>query len=589
MLTITSVGTTSSGGIVTIGTGGQSLNYTPAANFNGAETFTYTARNQDGVEQTSTITVQLTDVNDPPVAVNDSFNVFSGSTQNVLTVLANDTKGNDANAVETLSVTAVSTGSQGGTIEIGSSGTSIRYTPKVGFTGPTETFTYTLSDGRGGTATGTVTVNVAPENPPPTAVNDNFSLQEDAAQASFNPLSNDSTSDAGETLRVLSVGSSQREAAVSVSSDGLTVLYRPAANFAGTDVVTYVLQDSRGATTTGQMTFTVSAVNDAPNAVDDTATVLSTSGTTTINVLTNDVNPDAGENLTITAVTQPPSGKGTIAISSDSKSLTYTPPSSTFEGTFSFTYTLSDGSTLTDTATVNVTAQSFVPRTIGGNVVNAYESNANVGGVTLRLAGTNYANQTVNTSTVIGPDGSFDFANLAPGEYTVTASELPFLHSTPTSISVSSSMTSGDQLNAVLPVGSLMPQYFDIRDFLGSTPTNSLTVALNENGTQSWYATQGTWANLSSISVQTNSAGDSLVVNIANGNQNLTGTVPISSATRVQQIGRQASQRLLRIVGTPTEAGVSTPVASSSIPTVPPNASSTDRAVGANDTNALPR
>ncbi len=369
-------------------------------------------------------------MNDPPVAVNDSFNVFSGSTQNVLTVLANDTKGNDANAVETLSVTAVSTGSQGGTIEIGSSGTSIRYTPKVGFTGPTETFTYTLSDGRGGTATGTVTVNVAPENPPPTAVNDNFSLQEDAAQASFNPLSNDSTSDAGETLRVLSVGSSQREAAVSVSSDGLTVLYRPAANFAGTDVVTYVLQDSRGATTTGQMTFTVSAVNDAPNAVDDTATVLSTSGTTTINVLTNDVNPDAGENLTITAVTQPPSGKGTIAISSDSKSLTYTPPSSTFEGTFSFTYTLSDGSTLTDTATVNVTAQSFVPRTIGGNVVNAYESNANVGGVTLRLAGTNYANQTVNTSTVIEPDGSFGFANLAPGEYTVTASELPFLHST---------------------------------------------------------------------------------------------------------------------------------------------------------------
>ncbi len=87
-------------------------------------------------------------------------------------------------------------------------------------------------------------------------------------------------------------------------------------------------------------------------------------------------------------------------------------------------------------------------------------------------------------------------------------------------------MTSGDQLNAVLPVGSLMPQYFDIRDFLGSTPTNSLTVALNENGTQSWYATQGMGESKFYL-VQTNSAGDSLVVNIANGNQNLTGTVPI--------------------------------------------------------------
>ena len=589
VLTISAVGARSAGGTVTIGAGGTSLNYTSASNFNGVETFTYTARNQDGVEQTATVTVQVTDVNDPPVAVNDSFNVFSNSTQNVFEVLTNDTKGNDPNAAETLTVTAVSAGSQGGTIAIGPSGLSLRYTPKAGFTGPTETFTYTLSDGRGGTATGTVSVNVTQENPPPTAVADNFTLAEDAAQASFNPLLNDSTSDAGETLKINSVGASSKESQISVSSDGLAVLYKPALNFAGTEVITYVLQDSRGASTPGQMTFTVTAVNDPPNAVDDSATVQTAFPTTTINVLTNDVNPDAGETLTITAVTQPPTGKGTIAISADSKSLIYTSPSTSFEGTFPFTYTLSDGSTLNDTATVNVSAQAFTPRTIGGELFVGSKTAANtsgIGGISLQLSGTDYANQPVNASATVAPDGSFAYRNLAPGDYTIQRAALPFLHDSATSIHVASAATTGDQLNNAIQVGGLMPAYFDIRDFLGSTPTNSLTVALNADGSQSWYATQGEWAGLRSVAVQSNSAGDSLVVNITNGSSaSLTGTVPISNLNRVMQLGQQSSMKLLRIIGTPAEAGVTAP-SSASLPIVPPNASTSDRAVGASDSSA---
>lgn len=589
VLTISAVGVPSNGGTVTIGAGGTSLNYTPAANFNGAESFTYTARNQDGVTQTATVTVQVTDVNDPPVAVNDSFNVFSNSTQNVFQVLTNDTKGNDTNSNETLTVTAVSAGSQGGTITVGPSGLSISYTPKAGFTGPTETFTYTLSDGRGGTSTGVVSVNVTQENPPPTAVNDSFTVVEDADQASFNPLTNDSTNDPGETLKINSVGASSKGSQVSVSTDGLTVLYKPGTNFAGTEVITYVLQDSRGATTTGQMTFTVTPVNDAPNAVDDTVTVQTAVPTTTLNVLNNDVNPDAGETQTITAVTQPPTGKGTIAISSDGKSLIYTSPSSSFEGTFTFTYTISDGNSLTDTATVNVTAQAYTPRTIGGSLVvgeNA-SSTGGVGGITLQLAGTNYANQPVNATATVAPDGTYAYSNLAPGDYSISRAALPFLHDAATSIQVSSAASSGNQLNNAIKVGGLMPAYFDIRDFLGSTPKSSLTVALNADGTQSWYATQGDWAGLKSVAVKTNSAGDSLVVNITNASSaNLTGNVAINNAARVMQLGQQSSMKLLRILGTPTEAGITTTPPTTTIPTEPPNASTSDRAVGANGSNA---
>jgi len=589
VLTMTAVGAGSGGGTLTIGAGGTSLNYTSAPNFNGAETFTYTARNQDGVEQTATVTVQVTDVNDPPVAVNDTFNVFSNSTQNVFEVLTNDTKGVDTNAAETLTVTAVSAGSQGGTIAIGPSGLSLRYTPQTGFTGPTETFTYTLSDGRGGTATGSVSVNVNQENPPPTAVNDNFTVVEDATQASFNPLVNDSTSDPGETLKVNSVRASSNGSQVSVSTDGLTVLYKPALNFAGTEVITYVLQDSRGANTTGQMTFTVTAVNDPPNAVDDAVTVQTAVPTTTLNVLTNDVNPDTGETLTISAVTQPATGKGTIAISSDSKSLIYTSPSTSFEGTFSFTYTLSDASSFTDSATVNVTAQAFTPRTIGGEVLvggNGSDS-IGIGGINLQLSGTDFAGQSVVQNYTVAPDGTYAYNNLAPGEYSIARGALPFLHASATSIQVSSAANSGNQLNNNIKVGGLMPAYFDIRDFLGSTPKNSLTVALNADGTQSWYATQGDWAGLKSVAVKSNSAGDSLVVDITNANSaNLTGTLPISNSTRVMQLGQQSSMKLLRIIGTPTEAGITTTPPTpptTTIPIVPPNASTSDRAAGAND------
>ena len=590
VLTISAVGTASGGGTVTIGAGGTSLNYTSAANFNGAETFTYTARNQEGVERTATVTVQVTDVNDPPVAVNDTFNAFSNSTQNVFEVLANDTKGNDPNASETLVVTSVGTGSQGGTISVGPSGLSLRYTPKSGFTGPTETFTYTLSDGRGGTAVGNVSVSVTQENPPPTAVGDSFAVVEDAAPASFNPLLNDSTSDPGETLKINSVGASSKESQISVSSDGLTVLYRPALNFAGTEVITYVLQDSRGASTTGQMTFTVSAVNDAPNAIDDAATVQTGVPTTSITVLTNDLNPDTGETLTITAVTQPPTGKGTIAISSDNKSLIYTSPSTSFEGTFTFTYTLSDGSSLNDTATVNVTAQAFTPRTIGGELVvggggNSSGSNG-VGGITLRLTGTDYVQNSVITNATVAPDGTFAYDNLAPGNYTIQRDALPFLNDAATSIQVTSAANSGNQLNNTIIVGGLMPAYFDIRDFLGSTPKNSLTVALNGDGTQSWYATQGDWAGLKSVAVKTNSAGDALIVDITNSSSaKLTGTVPVSNAARVMQLGQQSSMKLLRIIGSPTEAGITSTPSATSLPTEPPNASTSDRILGANDAN----
>ncbi len=523
-LTIVEVSTPSKGGTLTIASDGKSLNYKPAANVNGAETFTYTVANAANVRQTGTVTVQLTDINDPPVATNDTFTVIQDSTQNVLDVLVNDTRGVDP-STETLTVSQVGTGSAGGTISVGTSGLNVRYTPKAGFTG-TETFTYTLSDGRGATATATATVTVNPSVPAPTATADSFPITEDAAEASFDVIANDVPSVTGNTLSLESVGTSSKGSTVSVGTDG-KMKYKPAANFAGSETITYVVKQSNGGRATGTVTFTVSNVNDAPVATADTLTAVSTAATTTLNVLANDTDPDTSDTMTITTITQPPTGSGTLAIASDSKSVTYTPPSSTFEGNFSFSYTIRDAAGLTSTATANVKVESFTPRAIKGKVMlNSTQKLANIN---LTLTGTTSSGTAVNQSVTSGADGSYTFNSLAPGNYTLKRDALPFLNDSGAQVAITSAKTDGDFTNDLTVTGSLLSQHIDVRDFLGSSFLRSLTAVLKSNGTAQWVAPQGDWADLTSLSFQVNTSN--LTINAAKTSaSNLTATVPFTNA-----------------------------------------------------------
>ncbi|MEZ6074906.1 MAG: Ig-like domain-containing protein [Pirellulaceae bacterium] len=162
------------------------------------------------------MTVQVTDVNDPPVALNDTFTVFRNTTQNILEVLINDTTGADDPNAESLTVTAVSAGSAGGNR---TRPQRLDGTLHAESDFSDETFTYTLSDGRGSTATGNVSVAVNLENPPPTPQNDTFQLQEDAAENLYDVLANDTTNDPSETLSISAVGTSTVSSSVSVSAD----------------------------------------------------------------------------------------------------------------------------------------------------------------------------------------------------------------------------------------------------------------------------------------------------------------------------------------------------------------------------------
>jgi CshA-type fibril repeat protein len=141
---------TSPDGTVAINPDGT-ITFTPNPDFNGPTTITYTVTDPDGNEDTATVEVNVTPVNDPPVTEDDT----AGTNQGVpvtIPVLANDTDP-DGDPLTVISAT-----SPNGTVAINPDGT-ITFTPAPDFFGPAE-ITYVVSDGNGGETPGTVNVLV---------------------------------------------------------------------------------------------------------------------------------------------------------------------------------------------------------------------------------------------------------------------------------------------------------------------------------------------------------------------------------------------------------------------------------------------
>lgn len=131
------------------------VTYTPNADFNGVDSFAYTV---EGSAIVSAVRVTVLPVNDAPAAANDSASTAQDAAV-AIAVLANDSDiEGDALAVFEVAAPA------NGLAAINPDGT-ITYTPNAGFSG-SDSFSYTLSDGHGGFAVGTVAIAVTPAQPP---------------------------------------------------------------------------------------------------------------------------------------------------------------------------------------------------------------------------------------------------------------------------------------------------------------------------------------------------------------------------------------------------------------------------------------
>lgn len=237
--------TQSAHGTVVINDDGTIL-YTPAATYSGADSFTYTVSDRYGASTTGSVSVSIGGAaNRPPVARNDNATVNEDTAIN-LNVLSNDTDP-DNNTLRVLSVTQAAHGY----VSINTDGT-IRYVPAANYAGG-DSFTYTVTDGRGANATATVSLTVNPVNDAPTAVPDAAMTNYNTAIV-INVLAND-TDPEGNTLRVSSVTQGANGNVV-INSNG-TLTYTPATNYYGTDSFSYTINDGAGGTSTSSVNITV--------------------------------------------------------------------------------------------------------------------------------------------------------------------------------------------------------------------------------------------------------------------------------------------------------------------------------------------
>jgi DNA/RNA endonuclease G (NUC1)/predicted extracellular nuclease len=227
------------------GTCTATVTYTPGADFYGSDSFTFRASDGSLNSNTSTVSVSITEVNDSPIASDDT-KTTSEDTQ--LSFSSSDLTANDSpgplEAGQSLTVTSV-TGNANthGTVNLASG--TVTYTPTANFNGPAS-FTYTVCDNgtTNGSAdpkctTGTVNVTVTPVNDAPTADNQNLSTGGNTPVAITLTGSDLETPPANLTFNVTS---GPAHGTLSGTAPNLT--YTPALDYCGLDTFKFTVTDS---------------------------------------------------------------------------------------------------------------------------------------------------------------------------------------------------------------------------------------------------------------------------------------------------------------------------------------------------------
>lgn len=199
--------------------------------------------------------------NTAPVANDDTASVAFDSSGNSIDVLTNDT---DADTGQTLTVTAVGTPDQGGSVQITGGGTAVSYSPASGYSG-TETFSYTVSDGNGGSDSASVTVTVgAAPNQAPAANDDTASVAFGSSGNAIDVLANDSDADSAQTLTVTAVSTPDQGGTALITGTGSALSYSPASGFSGSETFSYTVSDGNGGSDSANVTVTVAAAPSPP-------------------------------------------------------------------------------------------------------------------------------------------------------------------------------------------------------------------------------------------------------------------------------------------------------------------------------------
>ncbi|WP_157089420.1 beta strand repeat-containing protein, partial [Oceanibaculum pacificum] len=331
------------------------VTYTPDANWNGSDSFTYTVDDGDGGSITRTVNVTVNAVNDAPTASDTTIttNEDTPGTVDLFDLVADIDSALDFTSITVGAAT-------NGTVSYDSDTGVVTYTPDANWNG-SDSFTYTVDDGDGGSITRTVNVTVNAVNDAPTASDTTITTNEDTP-GTVDLFDLVADIDSALDFTSISVGAATN-GTVSYDSDTGVVTYTPDANWNGSDSFTYTVDDGDGGTVTRTVNVTVNAVNDAPTASDTTITTNEdTPGTVDLFDLAADIDSD----LDFTSITVGAATNGTVSYDSDTGIVTYT-PNANWNGSDSFTYTVDDGDGGSITRTVNVTVNAVNDAPVGAD------------------------------------------------------------------------------------------------------------------------------------------------------------------------------------------------------------------------------
>gem|GEM_PF-712768 len=320
----------------------EGLTLTPPADSHDDFTLTLstvsTEQDGDSATTSASVNITVTPVNDAPETADDT---AATSEDTVLTLQSTDLLANDSDVDgDSLVISAVQD-AEHGTVSLHAD-QSISFTPDENYNGPAS-FTYTVSDGQGGTETATVQLAISSVNDVPVIEVVDATATEDSSQVVAN------VSDIDGTIEASSL--SAEHGSVSLGENG-DITYTPDADYNGTDTVQIEVTDNSGAVNAKSFTVDVAAVNDDPTAADDTG--ISTAEDTQLTIpadrlLGNDRDVD-GDTLSIASVQDAEHG---VARVNNDGSVSFTPDAN-YNGDASFSYTVSDGQGGEDTATVHL-------------------------------------------------------------------------------------------------------------------------------------------------------------------------------------------------------------------------------------------
>ncbi len=285
---------------------------------------------------TATITININDINDAPVANNQTVAVVEDIAQPI-TLTATDQD------LDTLSYTVISGPSNG---VLSGTAPNLTYTPNANYFGA-DSFTFIANDGTVDSNTATITINVSAVNDAPVADSQTVAVVEETPTAITL-----TASDVESSPLTYTVVSGPTNGVLSGTAPNLT--YTPNTNFFGNDSFTFVANDGAQDSNTATVTLNVSNVNDMPVASGQTVAVVEDTPSA-ITLIATDADADP---LTYSVTSGPSNG----VLSGTAPNLTYTPNANYF-GADSFTFIANDGTVDSNTATItiNVSAVNDAP------------------------------------------------------------------------------------------------------------------------------------------------------------------------------------------------------------------------------------